>query len=229
MKNYFDLKADDLRGISHEQYSQLINFMDDLVGRGRYGFAGFEDRTAIVMIRPFSKEMSIKGYDEPEFHDMMSSDKAEMVSAASKISEKLSELGVGLEIPQASQTDDAHLMAPLSFKNAAVLAGLGFIGKSDIFISYTYGARVRLNAVLADFSLPSLQQDPDYTEPLSLCGDCQLCVKACPHGCIRGVNWTPSTPREELIDYHRCSQKRLRPEKRKYACGLCMLACNFAR
>jgi epoxyqueuosine reductase QueG len=58
----------------------------------------------------------------------------------------------------------------------AVLAGLGWIGKSRMFVSKTYGPRLRLKGILTDADLGENNKVLDD----SLCGDCQECVKACP-------------------------------------------------
>ena len=66
-------------------------------------------------------------------------------------------------------------------KKAAVLAGLGFIGKNCLFISKDYGARVRLATVLTDLSLPqgSIME--------SGCENCDRCIRACECGALYGV------------------------------------------
>jgi len=61
-------------------------------------------------------------------------------------------------------------------KDAAVLAGLGCLGKSNILITPQYGPRLRLRVMLTDVDLPStgaIEFDP--------CEDCPMpCRTACP-------------------------------------------------
>jgi epoxyqueuosine reductase len=62
----------------------------------------------------------------------------------------------------------------------AVLAGLGWIGKSRMFVSKEHGPRLRLRGVLTD---------ADMGEPCEVlsddsCGECAECIKACPVGAI---------------------------------------------
>jgi len=61
-------------------------------------------------------------------------------------------------------------------KDAAVLAGFGCIGKSNMVVTPEYGSRIRLRVMLLDEDLPStgiLGFDP--------CKDCkEYCLKACP-------------------------------------------------
>ena len=56
-----------------------------------------------------------------------------------------------------------------SHKKAAVRAGVGFIGKSCLFISHKYGPRVRLGTVFTDASMATVCNQPE-----SLCGACDL-------------------------------------------------------
>lgn len=67
----------------------------------------------------------------------------------------------------------------ISHKHAAVAAGLGKIGLSSLCVTPEYGPRVRFISVVTRALLEAdrkLQED--------LCGDCMLCVEACPIGAI---------------------------------------------
>ncbi|MFA4965950.1 MAG: 4Fe-4S binding protein, partial [Thermoleophilia bacterium] len=64
-------------------------------------------------------------------------------------------------------------------KAAATLAGLGWIGKQTLCVTPQLGPHVRWCCVVTDAELPC---DEPFTE--DLCGDCELCVKACPTGAI---------------------------------------------
>jgi epoxyqueuosine reductase len=62
----------------------------------------------------------------------------------------------------------------------AVLAGLGWIGKSRMFVSKDHGPRLRLKAVLTDADIG----DRHNIIPDKSCGDCRACIEACPAGAI---------------------------------------------
>jgi len=63
----------------------------------------------------------------------------------------------------------------ISMKHAAVLCGLGSIGKSSLLINPEYGNRLTIGAVLTDLELESDALQPD------LCIDgCSRCVDSCP-------------------------------------------------
>ena len=69
--------------------------------------------------------------------------------------------------------------APILERSLAVRAGLGWIGKSSMFIAPRWGSALFLCEILLSAELP-----PD--EPFSgdRCGSCRRCVDACPTGCI---------------------------------------------
>jgi ferredoxin len=107
-------------------------------------------------------------------------------------------------------------------KTAAHLAGLGWIGKSALFISKDYGAGVRLATVLTDMSLP-------VGEPMEQrCGGCSICVKRCPAQAIKGVNYCEGIRREEMLDAAACSNYMKTAYQhigRGAVCGLCVSCC----
>lgn len=110
-------------------------------------------------------------------------------------------------------------------KSAAVAAGLGWIGKSALFVSPKYGPRVRLATVLTDMELPVTARPME-----SRCGECRRCTEACPSGAILGVNYVRGMERSEIFDAEKCSmhmKKAYQHIGRGAVCGLCMRACPY--
>ena len=106
-------------------------------------------------------------------------------------------------------------------KTAAVLSGLGFVGKSGLFLSKDYGSKVRLATVLTDMPL---QAELPLIE--NGCGDCQACVKACPAGAIFGT--LPTTDGERNFDAEKCSKymkEHFQDVGRGSVCGVCIKVC----
>ncbi len=69
-----------------------------------------------------------------------------------------------------------RFMGTFSLKHAAEQAGLGQIGKSNLFISPEYGPRVRLGALITSAPLMA-----DLLLENTVCyPKCRLCVEACP-------------------------------------------------
>ena len=63
----------------------------------------------------------------------------------------------------------------------AALAGLGWIGKSRMFVSKDHGPRLRLRAILTDAAIGEKHK----VIPDESCGACTACIDACPVGAIR--------------------------------------------
>lgn len=112
-----------------------------------------------------------------------------------------------------------------SHKKAAVLAGLGTVGKSALFIHRERGPRVRLGTLFTDCPLPAADLPVDFS-----CGDCDLCVKACPAGAIKGTPWREGMEREEIFDAEACNsymREHFMKIGRGAVCGICVKVCPF--
>jgi len=129
-------------------------------------------------------------------------------------------------IPASQSTSESGYDGDFPHKTAANMAGLGFIGKSALFVSKDFGPRVRLVTVLTDMELESGEMMTPQ------CGDCHACVDACPCGAITGEGWSRDKSRDALVDAALCS----RWMKTKYqhigrgaVCGICAAVCPFGR
>lgn len=110
-----------------------------------------------------------------------------------------------------------------SHKKAAVLAGLGTVGKSALFLHRELGPRVRLGTVFTDCPLAE-----SNTGAHSLCGNCRLCADKCPAGAIKAIQWRPGIPRDELFDADACNnymRQHFMDIGRGAVCGVCMKVC----
>ena len=109
----------------------------------------------------------------------------------------------------------------LPHKTAAVLSGLGFVGKSGLFLSSEYGSKVRLATVLTDMPLAS-----ELPVIENGCGDCQICKAACPAGAIYGEK--PTADGERNFDAEKCSKymkEHFQDIGRGSVCGVCIKVC----
>ena len=142
---------------------------------------------------------------------------------AFRLAEKLEEKGYNAFPVAASQSQGKlnPYAGVYPHKTAAVLAGLGFVGKSGLFLSTEYGSKVRLATVLTDMPLKA-------TRPIieNGCGECTACMKACPAGAIFGG--LPRTDGERNFDAEKCSaymKKHFQDVGRGSVCGICVKVC----
>jgi epoxyqueuosine reductase len=71
--------------------------------------------------------------------------------------------------------------SPVLERSWAAAAGLGFIGKSNLFIHRRYGTWTFLGGMVCNQAFA-----PDKPAPTSLCGSCTACLDACPTGALIG-------------------------------------------
>lgn len=197
-----------LLGITDISYSEY---------RGKY-------KCAMVFSVPYDEMLSLKNYTEENFENNIGIARGKIDVIVSDISSFFGEYDIEYYVPPVAQVSEELLIAPFSFKFAAINSGIGWIGKNGVLITKEYGPRVRLSAILVDCDLP---KGIPIIE--SKCDDgCNLCVIACPYKALKGIQWSMNTLRKELIDYQLCNRKRslfIKTHKRKNSCGLCMVAC----
>jgi epoxyqueuosine reductase len=133
--------------------------------------------------------------------------------------------GYAAERVAATVGDSGNGHRPFPHKTAATSAGLGWIGKTALFVSPQFGPAVRLATVFTDLDLPAGEA---ITE--GRCGDCRDCVDACPAGCGRDVRWHAGMARDELFDAAACRhQMTLFDNVAAQICGICIAACPYTR
>ena len=85
------------------------------------------------------------------------------------------------------------LVGKISFRQLAVLAGLGTIGKNTCLLHPVYGPHVVLGVVLTNAHFPN--DSPLNTQ---ICLDCDVCLKKCPTEAIH----------HDDFDRHKCKNRR---------------------
>jgi epoxyqueuosine reductase len=121
---------------------------------------------------------------------------------------------------------DLTLRQNFSHKMVATCAGLGWIGKTDLFISKKFGPRLRLASVIVDYPLKPSNPPIDKSK----CGKCSLCVDACPAQAATGQLWNTHIDRDQFYSARKCREtaNRLTLErigKDERLCGICVSIC----
>lgn len=169
--------------------------------------------------------------DEESFHNHLVELNTPIKQLISIIENLLSKWGYKYEaIPiNILMKDNQQLRELQTFphKTAATCAGLGWIGKCALLATPEYGPRIKLGTVLTKASFST-------AEPIvkDKCGECTLCIEACPYGAIHNVNWERGIERDKLFDAYVCNEKRLDYIPvigRKHSCGHCLQACKIGK
>jgi len=116
------------------------------------------------------------------------------------------------------KTKPATYEPGLFLKEAAVLAGLGIIGRNNLLITKQFGPRVRLRAIITEAPL-----EPDTRQDYDPCQDCPgPCLKNCPVNAL-----TPTYTHDKCLDHCLKTQRPI-PDTSSVAhlwCEECVLAC----
>jgi epoxyqueuosine reductase len=111
-------------------------------------------------------------------------------------------------------------------REAAARSGVGFYGKNTVLITRRYGSWVVLGTLVTDVEL-------EPTSPLDLdCGECRLCIDACPTHALdepgtldstRCLSYWTQAPHSIPEDY------REQLEAQVYGCDICQDVCPWNR
>lgn len=113
-------------------------------------------------------------------------------------------------------TDQRYLTAVLSYKQVAVAAGLGTIGRHSLLVTRQFGPRVRLGCLLTEAEIRPSTRVAD-----GLCDACNNCIAACPSKALS----EPSDGAPYAINKYACSVFR----GAAGPCSECMRICTQGR
>lgn len=140
------------------------------------------------------------------------------------LADEIKNRGFGaMPLGASSRTDTVNIKGDFPHKTAATRAGLGWIGRHCQLITRPFGPWIRLGTIFTDMNLPCAQ-------PIerNFCGNCTLCVDACPAKALTGSRWDPTVARETILDVWACDQWK----KEHYFefhnghnCGICTAVC----
>ena len=128
-----------------------------------------------------------------------------------------------IPIPAAYPRINRELMGIFSHRHAAVLAGLGEFGLSNLLITPQYGARVRIVSIITEAVL-----DPDPPYRKSLCHETQKkCGKACVAACpVEAISPQGKVNKDLCLRY----QEQVMPWSAvELRCGMCLGSCPIGK
>lgn len=129
-----------------------------------------------------------------------------------------------IPIPASQSTGGFH--GRFSHKQAAVLSGLGSIGRNGLFLHRQYGPAVRLGTLFTDAPLPAVRALPEIN-----CLHCMACVHACPAMAIPAGDIFIKDG-QSIIDQAACSQymkQHFQHIGRGAVCGVCISVCPMRK
>lgn len=125
---------------------------------------------------------------------------------------------------QRNECDMEKLLSKLPYKTLATTSGLGWVGRSALFVCEEYGSAVALSGILTDMPL-------DVGQPItdSYCDDCEECQKACPVDAINPKKWNSRLNRSDIIDIEACSEYVIDQFKSGLGCSKCLSNCKLTQ
>lgn len=123
-----------------------------------------------------------------------------------------------------NEVDMEKLLSKIPYKTLATSSGLGWIGRSALFVTKEYGSAVALSSILTDMPLEAGNPITD-----SFCDDCEECQKACPVDAINPTKWNSRLNREDIIDIKTCSEYVIDQYKAGLGCSKCLSNCRLTQ
>jgi len=223
--------------INQKVNDELLRLGADIVGFGDLRELQAEDRNdlpfgvSVAVLYPPDvirgiADLPTKEYSE--FYDRIN-DKLDMIVTAGAII--LQEMGYNA-VAQTREHVKENMrgkVSKLPHKTVATRAGLGWIGKSALFVTDEYGSALRISSILTDAPLSTAVPVND-----SRCGNCVICADACPGSAVSGMEWNTALYRDEFFDASKCYKTA--KERTKLGCGgmytlcgKCIEVCPYTR
>jgi epoxyqueuosine reductase QueG len=205
----------------------------DLTGLLDKKFEGYNYGISIGLKLNYSIIDNIIDGPTREYYDHYRQVNEDLALLTQRISEDLNKNNIETITIEPTIPSDARnskyfktLRADISHKMVATRSGLGWIGKTDLFISKKFGPRLRLVSILLKTPLVTKRRLINK----SRCGTCNICVDICPAQAANGLLWDITTEREKFFDAWKCREQcvefgRIRFGFDSRVCGMCVSAC----
>lgn len=117
----------------------------------------------------------------------------------------------------------------IDLKKAAVLAGLGILGKNNVVVTRTFGPRVRFISIFT-----SAELEPDKPVEEYFCTSCNQCIGACPENALMASGLKRSRciaefdPDEDMIEKQKAANKHATAHT-WLQCNKCLTSCIIGK
>lgn len=189
-------------------------------------FIDLPNGISLVLKLPKKAIEYVDNEDYEEYWSCFHAKVAELSEIALKGEEYIKNLGYDAFALTMSRNecDMKKLLSILPYKTIATKSGLGWIGRSALFVTPEYGSAVVLGAILTDMPL-------EFGEPItdSQCDECENCQNACPVGAINPQKWNDRLNREDIIDIDTCFEYIMDQYKAGLGCTKCMSECRLTQ
>jgi epoxyqueuosine reductase len=207
-------------------FADLSDVIDSRFGDFRFGIS-------IGQKLDYGIVDSIEDGPTPGYYTHYKKTNRDLAALSGRIAQELEGSGIRAQCIEPSISTDKldsdyslTLRTSLSHKMVATRAGLGWIGKTALFISREFGPRLRLVTLLTSTFLDNSSSPVNSSK----CGKCNTCVEACPAEAASGLLWDISMDRDDFFDAHKCRGQcqefgnRL-PGGDARICGICVSVC----
>lgn len=119
----------------------------------------------------------------------------------------------------------------------ALLAGIGFIGKNQMFITPKYGSYVFLGEIVTNLKInthPStLNHEGFFSKSLVSnrnCGNCQICINCCPGKALSVQNYNSEKCLSQLTQKKQINEEeehKIQKSGLIFGCDYCQLCCPY--
>jgi len=111
-------------------------------------------------------------------------------------------------------------------KSLALSAGLGFMGRSGLFVSRAYGPACVIGALSMPAACAGEIPAADHSGSGDSCGSCSACSEACPTGAIDGTGFVREKCLQHWMSREDFPDSMLKARgNRLYGCDECVRAC----
>jgi len=194
---------DQIEKLLFERGADIVRFVD-ISGLPAEQTQGFPK--AVIFCKALSKELIIAVRDGEKTGHEFADIEHETDMTADLLADYLIEKGYRAysqsenSNEQSGNYDEETLSSRLPHKTLALLARIGYIGKSDLLITEKFGSAVSMCSVLTD--APVVPEN--YAVVSAGCGDCGICKGVCPGGVIFGNEWSEEVGRDGVVDVYKC-------------------------